>query len=145
MSTNLIQDMNHMHAHYNVHEAIRKLDRDKLAIFLKFRIDFLQEELNEMIDAYVSHESGKISGEEAADDTVDALIDLIVIAVGTLDLFNVDAYKAWDEVYKANMNKQIGIKESRPNPFGLPDLVKPEGWVAPSHKDNVGLLSEVFK
>ena len=42
------------------------------------------------------------------------------------------------------MNKQVGIKESRPNPLGLPDLIKPEGWTAPSHKDNVGLLGLLF-
>jgi predicted HAD superfamily Cof-like phosphohydrolase len=86
----------------------------------------------------------ELSTAETADDVVDALIDLCVVAIGTLDLFDVDARLAWDRVHEANMNKQVGIKESRPNPLGLPDLVKPEGWTAPSHKDNVGLLGLLF-
>jgi hypothetical protein len=43
------------------------------------------------------------------------------------------------------MSKKVGIKESRPNPLGLPDLVKPEGWKAPTHADNTGLFEKVFK
>ena len=48
-------------------------------------------------------------------------------------LLGIDAHKAWHEVHKANMSKEVGVKESRPNPLGLPDLIKPEGWKAPSH------------
>lgn len=138
MSVNLIEDMAHMHDHYGVHTAIEKLTAEQLKTFLKFRIDFLQEELDEMNKAYNE------GGESAADDTVDALIDLAVVALGTLDAFRVNSYKAWNRVYEANMSKVVGIKESRPNPLGLPDLIKPEGWTAPTHADNVGLLEQVF-
>jgi predicted HAD superfamily Cof-like phosphohydrolase len=72
------------------------------------------------------------------EEIVDGLIDLCVVAIGTLDLFEVDAHKAWDEVLKANMSKKVGVKESRPNPLGLPDLIKPEGWVGPDHTGNTG-------
>lgn len=128
-------DMNIMHLHYGVHEAISKLDREKLLEFLKFRFRFLQEELNE----------GTRSIEEGnPEEIVDSLIDLVVVAVGTLDLYNVDFVKAWYEVLKANMNKKVGVKEGRPNPFGLPDLVKPDGWTPPSHAGNHGLLTSLF-
>jgi predicted HAD superfamily Cof-like phosphohydrolase len=129
---------------YGVDKAVQTFDKSKLTAFLKFRINFLQEELDEMREALVSYESGKISGDTAADDTVDALIDLCVVAIGTLQSFNVDSRESWNRVLTANMNKEVGIKESRPNPLGLPDLVKPEGWVAPSHLDNIGLFSKVF-
>jgi len=36
------------------------------------------------------------------------------------------------------------VKESRPNPLGLPDLIKPAGWVAPSHAANHGILSSAW-
>lgn len=75
-----------------------------------------------------------------AEEIVDGLIDICVVAIGTLDAFGVDANKAWDRVYKANMRKEVGTKDSRPNPLGLPDLVKPKGWRNPSHKNNHGLL-----
>jgi len=43
------------------------------------------------------------------------------------------------------MSKKVGVKQSRPNPLGLPDLIKPEGWEAPSHNNNVGLFGRVYK
>lgn len=133
MSKNWVSDIYKMHAHYGVHESIDKMDADKLRKFLQFRIAFLQEELDEMIKA------------DNAEDVVDALIDLCVVAIGTLDAFNVDSHKAWNEVLKANMKKRVGVKESRPNPLGLPDLIKPEGWKAPSHEGNHGTLGDVFE
>lgn len=133
MSQYWTDDIHDMHSFYNFHQKIDELDADQLRALLEFRIKFLREELTEMDEA------------NTADDVVDALIDLCVVAIGTLDLFGVDANEAWDRVHAANMSKRVGIKESRPNPLGLPDLVKPEGWTAPTHEDNVGLLGEVFK
>ena len=133
MSTNWVKDMQDMHAKFGVNPVIRGLDKAKLMAFIQFRIKFLQEELDEMI---VSNNG---------DDTVDALIDLCVVAIGTLDALDVNAYTAWDRVLESNMTKEVGIKASRPNPLGLPDLIKPEGWIAPSHADNVGLLRKVQK
>ena len=44
-------------------------------------------------------------------------------AIGTLDAFGVDGQmKLGDAVHNANMAKEPGVKEGRPNPFGLPDL-----------------------
>ena len=77
------------------------------------------------------------------EELVDGLIDLCVVAIGTLDAFGIDAHKAWDEVYAANMAKEIGVKETRPNPLGLPDLIKPEGWQTPSHAGNHGIWKEM--
>ena len=132
MSNNWAHDIMVMHEKYGVFEKVQAFDKEKLNKFLEFRIKFLEEEMNELSTA------------ETADDVVDALIDLCVVAIGTLDLFNVSASIAWDRVHEANMNKLVGIKASRPNPLGLPDLIKPEGWVAPTHKDNVGLLSQIY-
>jgi predicted HAD superfamily Cof-like phosphohydrolase len=78
-----------------------------------------------------------------SEETVDALIDLCVVAIGTLDLFGVDSHAAWNEVLAANMNKEVGVKASRPNAFGLPDLIKPEGWQPPNHSGNHGRFSEL--
>jgi predicted HAD superfamily Cof-like phosphohydrolase len=145
MSNNWVWDIEKMHDKYGVNSALRSMDKDKLMAFLKFRIDFLQEELDEMRDAVVSYEAGTLKGDKAADDTVDALIDLCVVAIGTLNGFDVNAIESWNRVHDKNMQKEVGIKASRPNPLGLPDLIKPEGWTAPTHIDNVGLLSKVFE
>jgi predicted HAD superfamily Cof-like phosphohydrolase len=128
-----VQDIAEMHTKYGVNPKVREFDKEKLEKFLQFRIAFLQEELDEMKSA------------TNGDDVVDALIDLCVVAIGTLDAFDIDSQTAWKRVHEANMNKEVGIKASRPNPLGLPDLIKPEGWTAPTHADNVGLLSKLYE
>ena len=128
-----VEDIADMHAKYGVNIKVREFDKEKLEKFLQFRIAFLQEELDEMKSA------------TNGDDVVDALIDLCVVAIGTLDAFDIDSQTAWKRVHEANMNKEVGIKASRPNPLGLPDLIKPEGWTAPTHTDNVGLLSKIYE
>ena len=112
MSRAWAEDICEMHEKYGVFEKVQQFDKEKLTKFLEFRIKFLEEEMNELKTA------------KTADDVVDALIDLCVVAIGTLDLFDVSASIAWDRVHEANMNKLVGIKASRPNPLGLPDLIK---------------------
>ena len=135
MSKDWVKDINDMHTKYGVGNAVKNFDSVMLRSFLRFRLDFLHEELCE------TEKAAKSGIPIDAEEVVDGLIDLCVVAIGTLDALGVDAYKAWDEVHKANMTKEVGVKETRPNPLGLPDLVKPEGWVGPKHKDNHGLLS----
>ena len=128
-----------MHNLFGVHEWINnKLDEDdmeSLKKFLEFRIQFLKEELNETEQAYHDGDPKEI---------VDGLIDLCVIAIGTLDAFGCDAASAWAEVMEANMRKQVGVKATRPNPLGLPDLIKPEGWTGPDHTHTTGVLTRVY-
>jgi len=132
MSRNWVLDIEIMHKKYGVNEKVKQFDANKLAAFLEFRINFLKEELNELQAA------------TNGDDAVDALIDLCVVAIGTLDSMGIDAYKAWEKVLTANLAKEVGVKATRPNPLGLPDLIKPEGWQSPSHADNIGLFAKIF-
>jgi hypothetical protein len=145
-----VADNYDMHEKFGVHAAVEALDNDKLKKFIEFRLKFLQEELDEAQAAYASllsletlslaSEAKETEVEKCGDEIVDAMIDLCVVAIGTLNAMGVDAYEAWERVHAANMAKEVGIKASRPNPLGLPDLVKPAGWVAPSHLDNLGLF-----
>lgn len=129
MSKDWVKDIHDMHGHYGMHESFAAFDDEKKRLFLEFRAKFIQEELTELFDNLDNPE-----------EVVDALIDICVVAIGTLDAFNIDSHKAWDEVLRANMNKRVGVKPGRPNPLGLPDLMKPEGWTAPSHEGNHGTL-----
>ena len=133
MSKDWIDDIKQMHDKFGVNPVVRTFDKEKLYAFLEFRLKFIQEELNETKNA------------KGGDDIVDGLIDLCVVAIGTLNAFDVNAYEAWDRVHSANMQKEVGIKASRPNPLGLPDLVKPAGWLSPTHMDNTGLLSKLYQ
>lgn len=128
------EDIWDMHYKFGVHQwIIENIDNKELmSKFLEFRLKFLEEELDETRKAALLDKNPK--------EVVDGLIDLCVVAIGTLDAFGIDPQVAWDEVHNANMAKNPGVKETRPNPLGLPDLIKPEGWTGPEHGDNVGYL-----
>ena len=139
MSKNWFHDMVVMHQKYGVDkwmEKEQKSEWSRLEKFMQFRLAMMQEELDETKNAVA---------EKNPEEVVDGIIDLCVFAIGTLEVFGVDANKAWDQVYKANMSKEVGIKEGRPNPLGLPDLVKPEGWQGPTHEGNHGNISDSFQ
>ena len=86
------------------------------------RMNFLNEELAETGEAY---------DEDDLPEVIDGLIDLIVVAVGTLALMGVDSQAHWNEVLRANMAKESGVKPGRTMRY---DLYKPEGWVPPDHE-----------
>ncbi len=89
----------------------------------QFRIVSLKEELQEYIDS------------SKPEDELDALIDLMVFALGTVyrqgyhDIFD----EAFRRVMDANCNKIVGPNEKR-NSFSI-DLQKPDGWTAPDFTD----------
>jgi len=124
-------DIYMMHNKFGVRDWFEenKDNKDLIRKYLMFRLMMCQEELSETLTAYNNGD---------AEEIVDGLIDLCVFAIGTLDVFGVDANDAWDRVYNANMAKSPGIKPGRPNPFGLPDLLKPAGWTSPTHNGNHG-------
>lgn len=135
MSRNWVWDIERMHSKFGVNDKVKIMDKETKQEFLKFRANCVLEECEELLLAVQ---------EQNSEEIVDALIDVCVFAIGTLDSFGVDAHKAWDQVQRANMDKEVGIKKGRPNPFGLPDLIKPENWKAPSHANNHGDLNELF-
>ena len=127
----MIEDIRMMHRHFGVDRWLMENEEDpeKLRKLLELRMAMIQEEVDETQEAIDAKDPEEI---------VDGLIDIVVFALGTLDILNVDTLKAWDEVYTSNMMKIPGVKASRPNPLGLPDLIKPNNWIAPSHEGNHG-------
>ncbi len=124
-----VSDIKRMHRKFEMTEVFENFNSEEKRQFLEFRADFIQEELDELK-----------SQMDNPEEVVDALIDICVVAIGTLDAYGIDSQRAWKEVLTANLAKEPGIKEGRPNPLGLPDLMKPEGWVAPDHSGNHGRL-----
>ena len=95
----------------------RALPRERMAE----RLRFLQEELAELGDATAV-------GDLA--DQVDALVDLVVVALGTAAQMRVPWAACWDEVLRANLAKVPGVGKR-----GMAlDLVKPPGWTPPDHQ-----------
>lgn len=131
----MLNDIKTMHEKFGVYDAVDSLSAELLHSFIKFRLSCVKEELEESQAALEAQD---------AEELVDGLIDLMVFALSTLDLMGVDIQKAWSAVMDANMSKEVGVKQGRPNPYGLPDLCKPSGWTAPSHSGNHGLIGELF-
>lgn len=122
-------DLRRMHRYYGFH--LIQMTRERLEERIKFQIEELQETL-------VAVQESK------PEEVVDGLIDQIVVASGTLDMLDVDSDLAWLTVMRANMAKKVGTNPKRPNSKGI-DLIKPEGWTAPSHSGNTGCLEHLFQ
>jgi hypothetical protein len=80
-------------------------------------------------------------------DEYDALLDLIVFAVGTLDRQGLPLLKGFEKVMKANMAKEVGQNGDKRGGFKR-DLVKPKGWIGPEAElekiiDRVPALSTI--
>ena len=109
---------------------IRALEPDVSA----FRIKFLKEELNEYEKAVAV---GDIEGQ------LDALVDLVYVALGTAYLQGMPFNKAWDIVQACNMRKVKAGPNGEGSKRGSPhDVIKPEGWKGPNYDE---LLIEAAK
>lgn len=119
-----------------------------------FRIDFMQEELNEyreaevrMMEVLSEHKIFGVLNDTAdsvdalLEDELDALVDLIYVTLGTAYLqFGPSVFnEAWCRVHDKNMQKvrkaraaEGHIDSGREATY---DVVKPEGWTPPSHID----------
>lgn len=128
MANNPILDIKTLLQHYNFKTEQITSER------LEFRFSLLQEEFTELQTARENRD---------AEEVVDALVDIVVIALGTLELAGVDSTRAWNEVHRANMSKIKGAKPGRESDGW--DLYKPLNWRAPSHADNHGKLSTLLK
>jgi predicted HAD superfamily Cof-like phosphohydrolase len=125
MSTNHFKDVLDFHEKFGVPLAPKHtlLEGETL----KFRLDFLQEELNELREA---HETGNL------EDAVDALIDLEVVLHGTSQFMGIsqEAYQEhWDAVHEANMAKERCTDASQSKRGTSLDIRKPMDWTAPDH------------
>lgn len=131
----MIEFIQRMHGKFGFHEVIENFTPEQHKAHLELRLRMIKEEVQELEDAI---------DEENPEEIVDALIDNLVFTLGTLDLFKVDSDLAYESVMEANIEKERGVKEGRPNPFGFPDLIKPEGWTSPTHEGNHGTFGEIY-
>lgn len=90
-----------------------------------FRLFALQEELNELAKGYAN---------ENLPEVADALVDLVIFALGTAALHNLPWKQLFEEVMRANNQKEIG-QGSKLRSNGTPDLIKPLGWRGPRIKE----------
>lgn len=89
-----------------------------------FRINFMDEELREYVDACNHQDLAKAA---------DALVDLVYVAHGTALMMGLPWDKLWAEVQRANMDKVRATSVDQSKRKSTLDVVKPPGWQAPNH------------
>ena len=116
----LLKDIDSFHKKYKFekNEKVGIPDDNEL---VNFRTSFLMEELAEYTQAITKKDSAA---------ALDALVDIVYIALGTAWLFNLPFERAWEQVQKANMSKIRTKSKSKKRGTSF-DVVKPKGWTAP--------------
>lgn len=114
-----------------------------------FRIGFMAEELGEYCLDDIAITEGidvmfrELLQENAVPQTVpldkqlDALVDLVYVALGTAYLQGFNFNEAWRRVHEANMRKVRATRAEDSQRGSTSDVVKPVGWTAPDLSDLV--------
>ena len=119
--TDLIDDIDRFHKKFGF-EKTDKPDIPDDSELVNFRTSFLLEELAEYSQAITKKDTA---------GALDALVDIVYIALGTAWLFNLPFEKAWKEVQRANMEK-IRAKDTTGKRGTKFDVIKPKGWKPPN-------------
>jgi predicted HAD superfamily Cof-like phosphohydrolase len=125
---NLFNDIKEFHEKFGLdyQGPPRQLDLE-LRVFRK---DFMKEELTEYC------QSDDLHGQ------LDALVDLVYVALGTAYMQGFDFNEAWRRVHEANMKKVRADRADQSKRGSTFDVVKPPGWTAPDLRDLVGEAGE---
>ena len=84
-------------------------------------VSLIEEEANELADAITAHD--KV-------ETLDALIDILVVTIGAIHSMGADAEGAWKEVMRTNFAK-IDHETGKVRKREDGKVLKPVGWTAP--------------
>lgn len=98
-------------------QSVEGVNVDQFKLYLKL----INEESNELIDAVTKDD---------AVETLDALVDMLVVTIGAIHSLGADAEGAWKEVMRSNfakIDKDTGKVRKREDG----KVLKPQGWTAP--------------
>lgn len=118
--------------------------RDLPIEYAKFRVGFMAEELFEFVgvpkglsQAMTDTLKSRVKPGDL-EKKLDALVDLVYVAIGTAYLYGFDFREAWRRVHDANMQKVRSERKDEDSSRGSSfDVVKPPGWQPASLADLV--------
>lgn len=117
--------------HYKVLGIEDTLPTFVLPVKFSQRVAFLEEEIEELGQAYINEDLVGVA---------DALADLVYVALGTAHMMGIPFDKVFKVVHAANMQKLRGMTKR-----GMVyDAIKPEGWVGPE-AEIAAILKEAGK
>jgi len=124
------EDIIQMRKHYGLETpSVSKQIENKDQDWFNFRKVLALEEHEEFVHSF---KEGDIT------EVFDALLDTVVIAMGTAAGLGLDWSKGWDEVMRSNMQKVRSEDPSKSKRKDSLDLIKPKGWVAPNLSPLIG-------
>jgi predicted HAD superfamily Cof-like phosphohydrolase len=94
-----------------------EFDKDQFNLY----VTLIEEECNELAEAIKAHDHV---------ETLDALIDMLVVTIGAIHSMGSDAEGAWKEVMSTNFAKIGEDGKVRKREDGK--VLKPVGWVSPN-------------
>ena len=98
-------------------QSVEGFDADQFNMYLKL----IKEESEELADAVAAHD--KV-------ETLDALIDILVVTIGAIHSAGFNAEGAWKEVMRTNFAK-IDSETGKVRKREDGKVLKPLGWTAP--------------
>jgi predicted HAD superfamily Cof-like phosphohydrolase len=112
-------------------------DQDKFMTACEQTITGINDEQFKMYCNLITEEYTELSEAIAAGDpveTLDALVDILVVTIGAINSMGADGEGAWREVMASNLSKidrQLGKVRRREDG----KILKPEGWTPPNLKN----------
>ena len=99
-------------------QTVGDLNKDQFNLYVRL----IGEETSELADAINANDQI---------ETLDALVDILVVTIGAIHSGGFDAEGAWNEVMKTNFAK-IDSETGKVRKRDDGKVLKPEGWVAPN-------------
>ena len=94
-------------------------------------VGLIREEYKELLEAQGLDAEHNRIGKADTIETVDALVDILVVTIGALHSMGADAEGAWKEVMRTNFSK-IDIKTGKVRKREDGKVLKPVGWTPPN-------------
>lgn len=126
MPQSMYQDVIDFHNKMGIFSPEKPVDLDLEIV--QFRVRRTHEEIQEYLNAYADID---LAGQ------LDALVDLVYIALGTAVFHGFNFDEAWRRVHEANMQKRRAVTADESKHGTTLDVVKPQGWLAPDLSDLV--------
>ncbi len=125
-------DIIKMRHHYGLHSPLTMIDiTEEQHEWFDFRRNLLVEELNEFTTAYKENDIVEV---------FDALLDIVVVAMGTAAGLGLDWHAGWDEVLRSNMQKVRSDDPKASKRGNALDLIKPDDWTPPNLEQFMGKI-----
>ena len=106
--------------------------------------DFNEKQFNLYVQL-IGEETGELADAINANDpveTLDALVDILVVTIGAIHSMGADGEGAWNEVMRTNFAK-IDQETGKVRKREDGKVLKPDGWVAPDLKTFISKQGEV--